>query len=104
VSGIDSMDLIRQRPLRMLSLFFGAALLLWQICLVHHQAEHALTQADGTCQLCQAADHMQHGLVTTVLPAVMPSVYILPHTAFPFRFPLSVRGPSARSPPVGRPA
>ena len=98
------MDLMKQRPLRMLSLFLGAALLLWQVCLLHHQAEHVLTPPEETCPLCQAADHMQYGLVMTILPAVMLSVYILPHAVFSLRFPFSVRGPSARSPPLGRPA
>jgi hypothetical protein len=97
------MDLTIQRPLRMLSLFLGAALLLWQISLVYHQAEHVLGQPDEICQLCQAAEHMQHGLAAAVPPAVFLSLYALPHTAFPLRFSLSSRGPSARSPPKGRP-
>ncbi|MBK8162828.1 MAG: hypothetical protein IPK65_06690 [Gammaproteobacteria bacterium] len=98
------MDLMKQRPLRMPSLFSAPLCCYGRRCLLHHQAEHALTPPEETCPLCQAADHMQYGLVMTILPAVMLSVYILPHAVFSMRFPFSVRGPSARSPPVGRPA
>lgn len=101
---MDFLVLTRRQSLRMLPLFLAAVLLLWQLCLVYHQTEHGLNEPDERCQLCQAADHMQHGLTTTVIPAVILSVYILPHAAFPVRFPSCVRGPSARSPPVGRPA
>lgn len=90
-----------QRPLRMLSLLLGAILLLWQLCLVYHQAGHGLNEQDEVCLLCQAADHMSHGIAVAGLPAVSPAPFVSAAFTHSTLFSQSPRSPSARSPPAG---
>jgi hypothetical protein len=95
---------LSRQSLRMLPLFLGAVLLLWQLCLVYHQAEHSLSEPDEICQLCQAADHMQHGLAAADFPTIIPSAFVLLLAASLSLCPLALREPSARSPPISHPA
>lgn len=85
---------------RILPIILGMVLLLWQFCLVYHQTEHSLGEPDEICLLCQAADHMQHGLAATSLPVILPAAVAPAEAASTFLFPQSYRAPSARSPPA----
>jgi len=99
-SGGGSMDITNRQSLRWLPLLLAGMLFLWQLCLVYHQAEHNPGEPHEVCQLCQAADHMQHGLSATVLPAIVRPSFILPRADFSTRYAHPARTPSARGPPV----
>lgn len=101
-SGAGSMDITNRRSLRLFPLLLAGMLFLWQLCLVHHQVEHSLAEPHELCQLCQAADHMQHGLSAAVLPPITPLSFLPLRTDFSTRNTHSTRSPSARSPPVHR--
>lgn len=98
------MDLTNRRSLRLLPLFLGGMLFLWQLCLVYHETEHSLGDPGEICLLCQAADHMQHGLTAAVFPSAVPPSFILPRTDFSSLYTFFSRRPSARGPPSGHTA
>jgi hypothetical protein len=99
-----SMSLMRRQPFRVFPLLFGTLLLLWQLCLVYHQTEHTLQAPDETCLLCQAADHMQHGLPAAAVVGVVHFAPDLADTEPSVLSPQFLRPPSARGPPSGRTA
>lgn len=95
---------MRSLQFRILPLLLGMVLLYWQFCLIYHQVEHSLSEPDEICLLCQAADHMQHGLAATNQPAILPAALDPAEAAFPFLIPQQYHAPSARGPPVSLPA